>query len=573
MEDQKLDIPLNLSLSLSEESREKSEELSTGYFPEEKKWELIVKYAGNLDGIRERFPDANIQILLGEYGIFRIPESQIEALSMSPEIIYIEKPKRLFFSAYEGRVVSCINPVQEGEKGLKGKGVLIAVLDSGIDYTHPDFCHSDGTTRIKYMWDQNSGQEFSMEQINEGLKERNSQAAQRLQAMRDLNGHGTAVAGIAAGNGAESGGRYRGVAPESELLIVKLGSGDPDSFPRTTQLMRGVDWVIRKGLEWNQPVALNLSFGNTYGSHEGNTLLEQYLNTVSGYGRFSICVGMGNEGAQAGHASASWDLEKGILEALEVPMSVGEYETGFSVQIWKDYADLFDVVLIDPSGEEAGPFRKEDMPGRFGFSGTEVYLYYGEPAPYSTAQELYFQFLPEGAYVTGGIWIFRLIPKQIVSGNVDLWLPSAAVLSPRTRFLYPDPEITFTIPAGASGVIAVGAYNQEGESYADFSGRGYTRVTGMVKPDLAAPGVNITSVRAGGGYEQVTGTSFATPFVTGSAALLMEWGILRGKDPFLYGEKVKAYLRRGARPILAGRQYPNPQLGYGGLCLADSFPE
>jgi minor extracellular serine protease Vpr len=145
-------------------------------------------------------------------------------------------------------------------------------------------------------------------------------------------------------------------------------------------------------------------------------------------------------------------------------------------------------------------------------------------------------------------------------------------LNRATRFLVSDPDTTLTIPSTASRVVSVGAYDDSYLSYADFSGRGYTRLNTSVKPDLAAPGVGIMAPRAGGGYGPVTGTSFAAPFVSGSAALMMEWGIVRGNDPFLYGEKVKAYLIRGARPLPGETIYPNQRLGFGRLCLEDSFP-
>ena len=158
-------------------------------------------------------------------------------------------------------------------------------------------------------------------------------------------------------------------------------------------------------------------------------------------------------------------------------------------------------------------------------------------------------------------------------GRYDLWLPSASTLNSATRFLRPDPEITLTIPSTAALAISVGAYDDAYQAYADFSGRGFTRLTNQVKPDLSAPGTDIPAPRPGGGYTRVTGTSFAAPFVTGSAALLMEWGIVNGNDPYLYGEKIKAYLRRGARQVPGMEVWPNPMMGYGRLCVRNSIPE
>ena len=171
-----------------------------------------------------------------------------------------------------------------------------------------------------------------------------------------------------------------------------------------------------------------------------------------------------------------------------------------------------------------------------------------------------------------GIWTFHLTPQRIVQGRYDFWLPSSAVMNFSTRFLRSTPDTTLTIPSSATKVITVGAYNSITNSYADFSGRGFTRLTDRAKPDLCAPGVGLMAPGNGGGYRSVTGTSFAAPMVTGSAALLMQWGIVEGNDPFLYGEKVKAYLRRGAKPLPGFEEYPNPQVGWGALCVRESIP-
>lgn len=568
MNDQKRENLLNLALSATPEELEKSEALNTGYRAAERTWELIVKYNGDLSVLAEAFPEIIIEELSNEYAILIVPQSLIEPLTGFSQIEYIEKPKRLYFSVNAAKRVSCINPVQTGGKNLTGKGVLVAVIDSGIDYFHDDFRNEDGSTRILYLWDQEQGTVYTQEQINEALREPNRQAGYRLVPSRDVSGHGTAVAAIAAGNGREQGGIYRGVAYESPLIIVKLGNPDRESFPRTTELMRALDFVIRTSVDMNMPVAVNLSFGNTYGSHDGTSLLETFIDDIGNYGKNVIVAGTGNEGSRMGHTSGF--LTAG--EPREIEMAVSAYETGFGVQIWKHYADVFDITLINPGGISSGSINSRLGTQRISFPGTTVLLYYGEPSPYSQAQEIYLDFIPRGQYVESGIWKIRLTPSKIVMGQYDLWLPAAGVLNRETRFLEASPDTTLTIPSTARRVISVAAYDDAYFTYADFSGRGYTRLNHQIKPDLAAPGVNIITAAAGGGYEAVTGTSFATPFVTGSAALMMQWGIVDKQDPFLYGEKVKAYLIKGAIPLSGEAIYPNPRLGFGALCLADSFP-
>ncbi|MCD7907349.1 MAG: S8 family serine peptidase [Clostridium sp.] len=567
MDNQKRENLLNLALDATPEEREKSGNLEVGYNPQERTWELIVRYSGDLSGLEALGVQADI--LLNGYAILIVPESQIEAVSQMPQIEYIEKPKRLFFAINAARSASCLTQVQAGPDGLSGAGTAVAVIDSGIDYFHQDFRREDGTTRIIRLWDQVQDRVYTEEEINEALAAGSRAEAMDIVNSVDISGHGTAVAGIAAGNGRESGGRYRGVAYESAIMAVRLGVSPADGFPRTTQLMRGLDAVVRTAMELSLPTAVNLSFGNTYGSHDGTSLLETYIDSISNFGQTVLAAGTGNEGAGGGHTSGR--LAMGREENVE--LSVAPFETGFSVQLWKSYADQFEIALVAPSGESSGPISPRAGAQTFRYRDTIVLLYYGEPSPYSRAQEIYMDFLPRETYIDSGIWTIRLMPVRLVTGQYDLWLPSQAALNPGTRFLRPTPDTTLTIPSTAAGVISVGAYDDSYLSYADFSGRGYTRMNHQVKPDLVAPGVDIVTAQKGGGYAAVTGTSFATPFVSGSAALLMEWGIVRGNDPFLYGEKVKAYLIRGARQLPGFESFPNPMVGYGALCVQNSLPD
>ena len=584
MTSQKLENLLNLALDATETERENSSNLDVGYDFSDKEWTLIVQYTGSLEQVRELA--SSVVELINGYAIITIKESLIEQLSQIIEVNYVEKPKRLFFQVANGRRVSCIQEVQSTRLSLHGQGVLIAVIDSGIDYANPDFQNADGTTRIRTMWDQSLlprggerppegyviGVEYTREQINDALNQQNVINRQSIVATQDLSGHGTAVAGIAAGNGRASGGTLAGVAPESELIVVKMRSASEDGFPRTTELMQGVDYAVRKAIEYQMPVAINISFGNTYGSHDGTSLLERFLDEISNVWKTVICVGAGNEGTTAGHTEGKMTENR----EEEIQLGVQIREQTLNVQIWKSYVDEIEISLVNPSGVSVGPVSSILGTQRFAVGNTEILLYYGEPNPYSVRQEIYLEFLPKQTYIDAGVWRIVLTPKKIVSGEYQMWLPSQSTLNIGTAFLFPNSSDTITIPSTAERVITVGAYDALTLTYADFSGRGALERwegTAAFKPDLVAPGVKVTTVRAGGGYEEVSGTSFATPFVTGSAALLMEWGIVKGNDPYLYGEKVKAYLRKGAKELPGVWEYPNNQVGYGRLCLESSLPD
>lgn len=593
---QKAENILNLALEATPEERKRSGELGVGYDPEEREWELIVKYSGSLDAVRT--VSSSVTELLNGYAVIVIREDRIEELASFPEVEFIEKPKSLYFQTDVGRQVSCIDAVQTAPYNLSGRGVLVGIIDSGIDYANPDFRNEDGTTRIVSLWDQSVsgnppdgyavGSEFTGEEINTALKRNSSGVLQderpsglqeidtagfpNMVLSSDISGHGTAVAGIAAGNGRGSDGRvYRGTAPESELVIVKMGTPRPEGFPRTTELMTGVDYVVRKALELRKPVAVNISFGNTYGSHDGTSLVERFLNDIADTWKNVICIGSGNEGTTAGHAAGRAGDEEEVFQEL----AVQERQPALNVQIWKSYVDDLDISIVSPSGERVGPLREILGPQRFMLGNTELLVYYGEPKPYSVRQEIYIAFIPLQSYVDSGVWKIILTPRRIVDGTYQMWLPAQAALNVGTAFLTPDSMSTLTIPSTASLAITVAAYDARTFSYADFSGRGPAAVyegNNDLKPDLAAPGVLVNAPVPGGGYRAFSGTSFATPFVTGSAALLMEWGIVQGNDPYLYGEKVKAYLRRGARQLPGYSEWPNALLGYGALCARESLP-
>lgn len=642
---QKLENLLNLALETPEAVRLQTDNLNVGFDSESRRWELIVKYHGSLDGLQAL--NVTVEYLINSYAILTVPEQLVETVSNIEEIEYVEKPKRYYYQDIGPAADSCMTQVTLRDPFLSGAGVLMAVLDSGIDYTRQEFRDSTGRTRISYLWDQTmrpeegnaerqspagfaQGVEFSAEQINQALGAAEAQERYMLLPSVDVSGHGTAVAGIAAGcfpaygGGGTSGipgSQYRGVAPAASLLVVKLGLPGEEGFPRTTEIMRGVTYALQKAAELEMPLVINLSFGNTYGSHDGSSLLERFLDNAAEIGRTVICVGSGNEGNSAGHAAGSL-FEDGGREGAgadsisgtaggarpaEIQLAVAEYERSLSIQLWKNYSDVYRIYLRSPGGQEA-PLPETVQGGKFTLQleQTQVLVYLGKPLPYAVAQEIYLELIATGSstasgtamgagvvagglggqqggrqYINSGVWTIRIEPVQAVTGQYYLYLPSYTARSSRSGFYRPTPQVTLTIPSTAAKVITVGAYDSTYDSYADFSGRGYVDAArtigvvsaGLVKPDLAAPGVGILAPDLYGGYSPFTGTSFATPIVSGSAALLMEWGIVRGNDVFLYGEKVKAYLRKGARPLRGEVEYPNDRVGWGALCVSGSLPE
>lgn len=591
MEDnQKLDSMLNLAIDTPAGEREQSRELETGYDAVEKTWRVIVKYTGDLQEVENAVTGSRAIPLFNQYGIIRLPETSVGQLAALPQIQFVEKPKQLYFSLDVGRSISCINSVQGSASGqtgtagrsmgLTGQGVLVGIVDSGIDISHPAFRNPDGSTRILFLWDQtgtadgsilrapagySGGVEFTQEMLDRLLQEGQPEGIYR--PAETGSGHGTAVTGIAAGNGGGSAGnRYRGIAIESSIIVVKLGVNQ-EGFSRTTEVMEALDYIMKKSIELQMPVAVNLSFGNNYGAHDGQSLFEGYITDLSGVWKNAIVVASGNEGDARHHVQVELGNQ---MEAVSFAMA--ENETNISLQIWKNYADDIAVFIEAPNGTRQQVDARLGNSEEYRLSGNRLLVYYGEPTPYAQTQEIYMEWLPAAGelFLTEGIWRILLIPERIADGRVEMWLPTIEAVGMSTGFLRPTTETTLTIPSTARNVITVGAYRQDNDTLATFSGRGNT-IDRRNMPTLVAPGVSVVTAAPGGGYTARTGTSIAAPFVTGSAALMMEWGIVRGNDPFLYGEKIKAYLIKGARP-LPGEPVPSPRQGWGALCLRDSIP-
>lgn len=536
--------------------------------------EVIVKYSGNVLAVGTAL-DAFVEILDSNYAIFTIALSKLEQLYGFNEIEYIELPKNLTYFIRRNLESSCIAPVQrQSSFGLTGNGVLIGIIDSGIDYTHSDFQNQDGTTRIQYLWDQSiegtppegfrNGSEFTKEQIDEALRSDNPYA---YVPSTDYVGHGTAVAGIAAGNGNSSDGVEKGVAPNASLIVVKLGhrEGNP-SFTRTTEIMRAAKYISDKAQQLNMPVSINISYGTNNGSHLGNSLFENYLSNVSQRWRSSITVAAGNEGSSGHHYSKV--LTEGTKDTVE--FSISDNIPRLYMTIWKNFVDTMNFEVVSPSGKSTGIIPPMQRVTRFTLDNVLVSVLYGQPTHYNPLQEIYILFRGVSKPIAGGIWSIVVHGEEISYGLFDMWLPSLEEVGQNTSFLRPAVTNTITLPATEQNVISVGGYNSLLNSIADFTGQGTIRNIDFIKPDLVAPAIDILTTRSGGGYDVFTGTSVAAPFVTGSAALMMEWGLLRGNDPFLYGQRIKAFLWKGAERS-NNITYQNPIWGYGTLNLCNTM--
>ncbi|MBQ9279112.1 MAG: S8 family serine peptidase [Lachnospiraceae bacterium] len=570
----KLSTELNLSLSVPYKERENSLGLNVGYYPLENEWELIIRYFGNLDDINEEIAFSYIELFNG-FAIIRIKQENIEQLSNNPQIIFIEKPKEVYFESdfeigdidsvsYDfmmpsGYNTSCFNLINYGINNYSGEGVLIAVIDSGINYFHPEFLNNN-KTGIYEIWDQNIsgnppynlkiGSIYNEDDINNLILNNDKNVA------LDLSGHGTAVTSI-----------IKRLVPESKLLIIKLRENYQGNFSRITSIMLGITYAIKKSMELMLPLVINLSFGNNYGDHDSGAILERYIDSVADISKSVIVTGTGNEGTTSRHTEFSI-MEKSWYQE---EFYVSRFEKGINIQIWRKFTDVIDIFLVTPTGIELGPFNNYQETMRYSLNNMSIFIINGLPSPLNINQETYISISPQNDFLQEGVWKLKFNPKSIVDGRVNIWLPVAASTSSELKFVRPKEFTTLTIPATAQKAISVGAYNQNSLTYAAFSGRGYS-ISGNVKPDIAAPGVDINVASLDGGITQVSGTSFAVPFVSSAAAILMEYGITDGNDLFLYGEKLKSYLIKGAKKLPGNNPVPNERIGWGVLCVASSFP-
>ena len=518
-----------------------------------------------------------------DYGISYVKREGAPELNVN-NYTYTALPKCFALMDQSALNASGILKVQnQPTLALKGQGILMGFVDTGIDYQNPVFLSDEKTSRIYRIWDQTIrtgnrpdgfiyGTEYTRQQINDALAQ-----ADPLTVVPsvDENGHGTYMAGVAAGS-PDYANDFSGAAPYADIAVVKLKPAkrylksfyfipEKSEAYEENDIMTAISYLDKLALEINKPLVLCLGLGTSMGSHAGISPLSVYLNSISIKKNHAVIVATGNE-ANARHHFCGSLKEQGLSETVEI--SVGENVTGFTVELWAKAPEIYSVAVVSPTGEQIPrvPARQGNRQVyKFIFEETVVTIDYRIVGVRNGNQLIYICF----DRPTRGLWDVVVSADNIVDGHYHMWLPLKSFLSGSVIFLRSNPDTTITDPSSAYVPLSVGAYDAESGSLYLDSGRGYT-LSGDVKPDCVAPGVNVYGPGKHNQYMTFTGTSAAAAVAAGATALLMEWAVLRQYDTTVNTADIKNYILRGARRE-SSRLYPNVEWGYGELDIYEAL--
>lgn len=518
-------------------------------------YEVIVKYNGDITFLEQEL-GVSVELLGYNYAIITADTPQkVDNLLNYTQIEYVEKPFILETQDTQSFSSTGITGFKERTK-LTGKGTLLGLIDSGIDYNIPIFKNKDGNSKILYYWDQSidgnppigfkEGTLYTNEDINKAIN------GEIQIPISSTSTHGTHTAGIACS-----------VANEADMIVVRVGRRQTDTFSKSTEFMRAIKFVLDRAVELQRPIAINISYGSNEGSHRGQSLFEQYIDQMCSFWKNNIVVAAGNNAAKAGHKRINIknDENKDTL----VEMEVGQNEKILNINIWPSFVDDFNLYLVSPTGKSTQPISQDSGLIKNIIGNTRINGLFYPIDPYSLSRRITIE-LKSDTEIIPGIWTLLFTPIKLVDGNIDIYLPTSEGITINTRFLEPSKVLTVTVPGTASKVITVGSFNSRTDVVSTFSGEGDVD-GGIIKPELLAPGEDIVSYLPGGSTGALTGTSMATPHVTGVCSLLMQWGIVEGNDLFLYSQKVKSLLIEYARRN-PQYTYPDNSRGYGFLDLS-----
>ncbi len=466
-----------------------------------------------------------------------------------------------------------IRAVQRPPLSLLGSGVTIAFIDTGINFVSGEFRDEAGDTRLLALWDQTIqtgappegflyGTEYVREDINDALQKGNPY---EVIPSRDENGHGSAMASVAAGS-------EIGAAPRADLVVVKLRPCKPylKQYYRAqtklayseTDILQALRYVRRFATPFRKPLVICLGLGTNLGDHTGSSALARFLEEIALDKSTCVLVAGGNEGNRRGHYEGNGALLSN--QPAEVELRVGPKEEGLFVEFWGSLPDLYQLRIRTPGGEEI-PWSNlslgQSLSYGFVYERTRISVYTEAVEGSSGEQLTILRFTAP----TEGVWRIGVRGVgRVQNGTFHLWLPMEQFLGADTYFLISSPYVTLTEPSMASGVITMTAYNDRNNSFYQEAGRGFSR-NNLPKPDLAAPGVGVTTLSG-----ESTGSSMAVAFGSGAAALFLEWAVLQANRPFVTTKEIKNYFIKGATrdPSL---NYPNQEWGYGRLNLSDVF--
>lgn len=467
--------------------------------------------------------------------------------------------------------------------GLYGEGVLIGVIDTGINYQHPAFLYPDHTSRIVSIWDQtiNSGtppqgftygSEYSREMINLALE---SESPLSIVPSTDEDGHGTAIASVITGSPSDTA-SFRGIVPDSEIIIVKLKEAKQKTrniyfIPENaicfqeSDVMLGLRYLVNLASSLQRPLAICLALGTSQGGHNGRGAASSYLSYIAQIPRIGVAIAAGNEG---NHHRHHYGIIDSATYSHDFELKVGSEDTSFSMEIWSYAPARLSIELISPAGEMTPtvyPEFRECRKFDFIFEASVVWInniIFEE----ETGEQM---ILIRLKTPLTGIWHFRVANIENVPTSFHAWLPSGTLISDETFFLDSSPDTTITSPGNAIFPLTVTAYNQLTDGILISSGRGYTR-TNQIKPDIAAPGFEIPCASHGNSYATITGTGAAAAHAAGVMAMILEWAVINGNYTYITGNDINRLLIRGASRDPA-TTYPNNIWGYGKLDVFGLF--